>query len=312
MAVKRTGSIVLGLAAAARLLTVDPVQAQDWKGRGRIEGKVLAPDGTPVAGASVKLENPGRGGGPTITTDKKGKWAYLGLVAGTWNIDVEAAGYATQKVSVELAGESVRINPIEVRLERAGPPPTPPEVLEAVRKADEAYKAGRFGDAQAEYAKLLALRPDLATTIHQQMGFSLIQLKKYPEALEHLQKVLDHDPTSTQVRAVMAQAALEGGMIERGLELLKGVDDASVKEPDVFFNIGVNLINANRPDDAIVYFGKAVTLDPAYADGYFRRGLAHLQRERSAEAKADLKKFVELQPTGAQADLARKALEQIR
>jgi tetratricopeptide (TPR) repeat protein len=204
------------------------------------------------------------------------------------------------------------MDPIEIRLEKAGPPPTPPEVLDAVKKADEAYKAGRFADAQAEYEKLLALRPDLAPTIHQQMGFSLIQLKKYPEALEHLQKVLDADPANTQIRAIMAQAALEGGMTDRGLELLKGVDDASVKEPDVFFNIGVNLVNANRPDDAIVYFGKAIALDPAYADGYFRRGLAHLQRGRNAEAKADLTKFVELQPTGAQTDLARKALEQIR
>jgi tetratricopeptide (TPR) repeat protein len=312
MTIKGAGSIVLGLAAAARLLAVDPAQAQDWNGRGRLEGKVLAPEGTPIAGATVKLDNPGRGGGPTITTDKKGKWAYLGLAAGTWNIDVDAAGYTTRKVSIDLAGESVRINPIEVRLERAGPPPTPPEVLEAVTKADEAYKAGRFGEAQAEYEKLLALRPDLATAIHRQMGFSLIQLKKYPEALEHLQKVLDTDPASTQIRAIMAQAALEGGMVDRGLELLKGVDEASVKEPDVFFNIGVNLINANRPDEAIVYFGKAVALDPTYADGYFRRGLAHLQRGRNAEARADLKKLVELQPTGSQADLARKALEQIR
>ena len=308
---KWTGSIAAGLVAAVSLLAAGSAPAQDWKGQARLEGKVLASDGTPIEGATVKLDNPGRGGGPTIKTDKKGKWAYLGLVAGHWNIDVNAAGYATKQAVIDLPSESARMNPIEIRLEKAGPPPTPPEVLDAVKKADEAYKAGRFADAQAEYEKLLALRPDLAVTIHQQMGFSLIQQKKYPEALEHLQKVLDADPANTQVRAIMAQAALEGGMTDRGLELLKGVDDASVKDPDVFFNIGVNLINANRPDDAIVYFGKAVTLDPAYADGYFRRGLAHLQRGRNAEAKADLKKFVELQPTGAQADLAKKALEQI-
>ena len=48
------------------------------------------------------------------------------------------------------------------------------------------------------------------------------------------------------------------------------------------------------------------------ADGYFRRGLAYLGAGKSAEAKADLNKFLELQPTGAQADLARKAVEQIK
>jgi tetratricopeptide (TPR) repeat protein len=309
---KATGVGVAGLVAAVSLLLVGSAPAQDWNGQGRLEGKVLAADGTPIEGATVKLDNPGRGGGPMVKTDKKGKWARLGLAAGTWNIDVDAAGYATKRISISLASESARLNPLEIRLEKTGPPPTPPEVLEAVGKADEAYKAGRFADAQAEYEKLLALRPDLAPTIHQQMGFSLIQLKKYPEALDHLQKVLDANPTSAQIRAIMAQAALEGGMTDRGLELLKGLDDASVKDADVFFNVGVNLINANRPDEAIVYFGKAVTLDPAYADGYFRRGLAHLQRGRNAEAKADLKKFVELQPTGAQTDMAKKALAQIQ
>jgi tetratricopeptide (TPR) repeat protein len=71
-------------------------------------------------------------------------------------------------------------------------------------------------------------------------------------------------------------------------------------------------VNANRPDEAIAYFTKAVTVDPAYADGYFRRGLAYLGAGKAAEAKADLAKFLELQPSGAQADLARKALEQIK
>ena len=185
-------------------------------------------------------------------------------------------------------------------------------MLETVKKADEAYKAGRFAEAQAEYEKLLALRPDLATTIHQQMGFSLVQQKKYPEALEHLQKVLDADPANAPIRVIAAQAALSGGLVDRGLSLLKALDESAIKTPDVFFNLGVALINANRPEDAIPYFGKSIALDAAYADGYFRRGLAYLQLGKMAEAKADLQKFVELAPTGAEADLARKALTQLK
>jgi regulator of sirC expression with transglutaminase-like and TPR domain len=101
-------------------------------------------------------------------------------------------------------------------------------------------------------------------------------------------------------------------MTDRGLALLKALDEGAIKTPDVFFNVGVALINANRPEDAIGYFGKSVALDAAYADGYFRRGLAYLQLGKSAEAKADLQKFVELAPTGAEADLARKALTQLK
>jgi len=304
--------LVRGSLFSLAVLGASVAQAQDWKGNGRVEGRVLAPDGTPVVGATLKLVQPARGGGPTLKTDKKGRWAYLGIVAGTWNVDVEAPGYATRQVSFTLPNEAAHLPPMEIRLEKSGPPPVPPEVLETVKKADEAYKAGRFAEAQAEYEKLLALRPDLATTIHQQMGFSLIQQKKYSEGLEHIQKVLDADPTNAPMRIIAAQAALSGGMIDRGLELLKGLDESAIKTPDVLFNVGVALINANRPEDAIAYFGKSVALDPAYADGYFRRGLAYLQLGKTAEAKADLQKFVDLTPTGPEADLARKALTQLK
>ncbi len=314
MSLRRLAVPYLAVLASAVLVAgaPHPASAQDWKGGGRMEGRVVGPDGKPVEGATVKLDNPGRGGGPSMKTDKKGKWAYFGLVAGRWNLDVDAPGFTPKRGTVSLAAESARLPPIEITLERAAPAGPPPEVVAAVKKADEAYKAGRFEEGLAEYEKLLALRPDLATTIHQQMGFSLIQLKRYPEALDHLQQVIEADPANMQIRAITAQAALEGGLTDRGLLLLKGLDDGAIKSPDVFFNIGVNFINANRPEDAITYFGKALGLDATYADGYFRRGLACIQLGRNAEAKADLQKYVELQPTGAQTDLARKALEQLK
>ena len=75
---------------------------------------------------------------------------------------------------------------------------------------------------------------------------------------------------------------------------------------------GDSKISPNKPDEAITYFTKAITLDPTYADGYFRRGLAYMGVGKMAEAKADFNKLLELQPTGAQADLAKKALASIK
>lgn len=289
-----------------------PVQAQDWKGMGRMEGKVTDDKGAPVAGATVKLQRDGYGDGTTLKTDKKGRWAIAGIAAATWNADIEAPGFAPKKISINLPSEASRLAPIEVKLDKAQAAGPPPEVLQALEKGEAAYKEGRFADARAEFEKLLALRPDLATTIHQRIGFAYIQEKEYAKGLDHLQKVLDADPSNAVVRGVMAQAALEGGMLDRGMELLKGIDESTVKSPDLFFNIGVNFVNANKPEEAIAYFTKAVTVDPAYADGYFRRGLAYMGVGKMAEAKADLNKLIELQPTGPQADLAKKALEQIK
>jgi tetratricopeptide (TPR) repeat protein len=279
---------------------------------GRLEGKVFDAQGAPIVGASVKLEREGYGDGTTVKTDKRGRWAIAGIAAATWNADIEAAGYALKRISIPLPSESTRLPPVEVRLEKAAAAGPPPELAQALEKAEAAFKERRFAEARAEFEKLLALRPDLAVTIHQRIGFTYIGEKEYAKGLDHLQKVLDAEPDNALVRGIMAQAALEAGMLDRGMELLQGIDDSVIKNPDLFYNIGVNLVNANKPEDAIVYFTKAVTVDPAYADGYFRRGLAYMGAGKTAEAKADFNKLLELRAEGPEADLARKALEQIK
>jgi len=301
------------LAAAALVCLALPAAAQDWKGTGRLEGRVLDPDGKPVAEAVVKLALPARGGGgTTLKTDKKGRWAIGGVAAGAWNIDVDAPGFTTKKVSARLGSESDRLPPVEVKLERAAPAGPPPEVAAAVKEGDEAYKAGHYAEARAAYEKLLALRPDLAKPLHMQIARCYGQEGNVAKELEHLQALLDADPTDQSLRLLMAQEALKGGLVDRGQELLRGVDDATITDPNIWFNIAALLLNQSKPEAAIPYLSRSVAADPAFADGYFQRGLAYLQLGRMAEAKADLRKVIELAPDSAQAQTAKKGLEQIK
>ena len=113
------------------------------------------------------------------------------------------------------------------------------------------------------------------------------------------------------MRAIAAQAALEGGLADKGRQLLAGLSEGVIKDPDAFFNIGVNFVNAGLTEDAVLYFTKAVSLDSSYVDGYYQRALAHLKLGRTAESRADFEKVLALAPDGPQAPLARKALEQI-
>ncbi len=305
----RLGAHPLAASAVALVLICAPARAQDWRGNGRFEGLVTDESGKPLAGVSVKADCPERGGGTTLESDRKGHWVLGGVVACNWNLDFAADGYETRKVSVKLPAETARIRPLTVALKLAGPPR---ELRAAARRADEDYKAGRFAEARAEYEKLLAVSPELATTIHQQIGFSFIQEKQYGQAVEQLEKVLGADPANAQIRAIAAQAALEGRMMDKARQLLAGLDESKISSPDVFFNMGVNFLNAGATDDALAYFGKAIALDPKYVDGYYRRALGYLGQGKTAEARADFRKVLELQPDGEMASLSRKALEQIK
>lgn len=283
--------------------------AQDWKGAGRIEGFVTDEAGQPIQGATLKAECAERGGGTTIKTDKKGHFVLGGVVACSWSFDIQAPGYAPRNIAVNLPGESARLAPLKVPLTKAGPPP---ELRAAAEKADAAYAAGRFDEARAEYEKLLTLRPDLATTIHQQIGFTYVQQKQYQKALEYLELVLASDPANAQIRAIAAQAALEGRMLEKARQLLAGLEESSITSADVFFNMGVNFFNAGEVKDSIEYFGKALKLDPSHVDAYYRRALAYLGLGQMVEAKADFQKVVELSAEGEMATMAKKALEQLK
>jgi tetratricopeptide (TPR) repeat protein len=306
MRLSRTLSFLGVIALAA------PVYAQDWKGNGRLEGKVMDTDGKPIPDAVVRLELPGRGG-TQLKADKKGKWAFLGLASGSWNVDFEADGFATKRLSVPVSQES-RTPPMEVKLDKAAGKQAaiPPEVMEAVKAGDTAYAAGKWAEARGEYEKLLALRPDLAGHLHQQIARCYHEEKNYAKAVEHLQAMLTLDPTNEKIRTLAALEALEGGLFDRGIELLQGLDEANLQDPDIMYNIGVAFFNKGKPAEAAQYLTKAITLNPAHADAYYLRGNAHLGLNKVVEAKADYKKFLELAPTDARAEIVKKALTQLK
>ena len=168
--------------------------AQDWKGAGRLQGKVTDPDGKPVAGASVKLDCPSRGGGTTVVTDKKGAWAYLGLVACDWKIDITAAGFAPSTKVAAMASDQIKMNPIEVKLEKPKGPP--PELVEAIKIGDEAFKAERWADAKVAYERVAEMRPDLAPQLYPRLARIYAAEKNTDKAIEFLQKSIEAEPAN--------------------------------------------------------------------------------------------------------------------
>ena len=296
--------VVVALAAS--------VHAQDWRGNGRMEGKVLDDAGAPLQGVALRAALPERQGETTLKTDKKGRWVLGGIAPGTWNIDFQLEGYVTRQVSVKLPSESSRLAPMEVRLAKAAPSGPPPEVKAALEKAEAAFQARRFPEARGEFEKLLAMMPAQAPTIHQRIGLCYYAEKNYKEALPHLEQALAAQPGNLQIRAIAAQAALSGGMVDRGRELLAGIDESTIKDPDTFFNVGLDFLGAGNTEEAVGYFTKALALDPKDVEVYYQRGLAYLHLGKMAEARADFTKVLELAPQGEQADIAKKALEQIK
>ncbi len=298
------------LVAFAVVALATPVLAQDWKGQGRLQGKVTGPDGKGIADAIVKLDCPARGGGTTLTTDKKGNWAYLGLVGCAWNLDVSAEGFVTRAVMVNMPSEQSRIPPVNIQLDKPQGPP--PELLEAVKKGDDAFAAKNWKEARENYEKILEMQPELGQQVYQKLAQAYAGEGNSAKAVEYLEKSISADPSRVDLRFAAAQSALESGLTDKGMELLASIDEAQVKGPDGYFNLAVYFLRASDSQKAIDYFSKAIAKDENLSEAYYWRGMSYLRENKVPEAQADMQKVIDINPAGETAEKARKFLEQVK
>jgi len=143
-------------------------------------------------------------------------------------------------------------------------------------------------DAAIEaYKKSLAIKPDDAA-VYNQMGNIYGAEKKMPEATEALNKAADLNPTP-QGKA------------------------------KAFFNMGANMVNSGKPEQAADFFKKATDADPTYAEAWYQYGSLLMMAGKvdpktgtqsyPPDTAVALKKYLDLQPSGPHAQEAQAMLQ---
>lgn len=306
------GAAVLLLSLAAEL------PAQDWRGKARVDGWIKDKSGKPIPGATIALSR-AKGGGTSIQSNDKGYWAILGLASGTWNLDVSAKGFETRKINVSLS-EGTRIPPMEIVLESAAPAAASgaaapnqaaAEVKAAVEDGNRLLTEKKYAEARAQYEKALAIIPDNAALL-KGVAQTYHGENNRPKAIETLRKVQQIDPGDNENRMLLASMLLEDGQLDEGQKLLEGLPPGAVKDPAIYVNVGILFMNKNNPAQAQGYFTKAIEIDASQPDAYYYRGLSYLGVKKTAEAKADFKKYLELAPQGENAKEVREIVQTLK
>ena len=314
---------MVSVMAAVTLLAAPFVSAQEWRGgSARVEGNVRSEKGDPIEGAKISLRW-GRSshGGPDLKTDKKGHWAVLGIAGGSWNVDVEAAGYQTKKISVSLS-ESARNPSVEIRLDpEVAQVQTQEEILVGGRKiskeAAAALDAGNaalekkdYPAAREQYLKALAELPD-NTALLMRIALAFEGEDKPDEALVYARQVVEKEPENLNARLTIAGIELERGHLDAAQEALAGVPDEKFTG-SMYLNMGIIMFNKSNLPAAENYFSKAIAKSADVADAYYFRGLTRTQGKRAAEARADFLKYLELDPAGKEAGTVKAILDTLK
>lgn len=312
--------------------------AQAWSGKGRLQGEVTDAQGKPVAGAKVTLKSPKDPtiGPPVITTDKKGKWSYLGLVGGTWTIAIEADGFVAAEgpAQVNEFGPSpavrVKLNPITKEMIDAATPKN--EVREALEKGNALVVEQKWAEARAEYEKAFAdaklkdeYKPMVLRAIaqtyngEQNYGKSIeilqqalamnrevdtlmmlsqtyYEAKKNDEAIATLKETATASNDDPKVVKLLVDILVDAGKEEEAKTYMAKLPEGTKIDPASLLNIGIRQFNDGKTAEALQSFNRVVDENPALADAYYYRALAFMSSGQNKEAKADLQKLLELDP----------------
>jgi Flp pilus assembly protein TadD len=309
---------------AAALLAVFlalPAAAQDWSGKGRLNGVVTDEAGKPIAGATIRLrhEKIPDSGPDDLKTDKKGKWSYLGLLGGAWNVQVVAEGYAPSEGTVNV--NEFQPNPlISLKLSKptaeeaaAVEDPKMNEAQAAINKGDALLQQKNAAGARAEYEKALPLLEGKNRIIILKRIATCQMLEgNDAAAVESLKTVLAEAPDDADALRLIVDRLI---VLKRDAEaqeyMARLPQGATGVDPNTILNMGINLYNDNKLPEAVAKFDQVVTLKPDWADGYYYRGLAYLGQGKNAEAKADFEKVVALDPNHQYANDCREYIKSL-
>ena len=168
----------------------------------------------------------------------------------------------------------------------------------ALKQTDRAEKTKRLEEAAADYQKAIDIKQ------------KAIETKKTPEDTKQLAAYYNN----------LGEAAGKAGKID---DAVKAYNMAAQVNPEgaagYYYNIGAVLTNAGKVDDAIAAFDKCIAADPNRADAYYQKGVnmigkATLQGNKTIapEGTAEaFQKYLELQPNGPYADVAKQMLATI-
>ncbi len=194
-------------------------EAQTWQGLGRAQGVVKDSEGRAIAGARVtlRLDQDPEVGPPATTTDKKGRWASIGLVGGRWRLTIEREGFDTVSGWVQVAAEGPSpMSEVQmVSLEQGlplGVESNPRVIYDWLGKGNTLLAQGKTAEARAEYLKAVRFLPaEQLSPIWNAVARTYFLENQHEQAEKAIQRAVLAAPRDGETRRLFVELAAGRG-----------------------------------------------------------------------------------------------------
>jgi tetratricopeptide (TPR) repeat protein len=312
-------------------------------GQGAIYGKVVDREGKPLQGAVVQIEHLTTHQTDTAKTNKNGQYSISGLFQGQYKVTVTVNG-TTAMVKGTGAGDAIYVaSGLDVAVNfdlrtAAAPAPTSSTSASAANSAAKdsdkakaaekktdaemrgffsagvaALKANNYEEAIKQF-KAAAEKDSTQPATFQNLGLALANVKKYDESAAAYRKAIELKPDDAGFHAELSSALADAGKFD---EASAPLQEAAKLNPSVaaqgYYNLGVVLMNRGKSKEAVDSFNRAVALDANYPKPYYQLGIAYFGSTKTmTQAVSSLEKFLQLNPTGPDAETAKQLIETAR
>jgi Tfp pilus assembly protein PilF len=183
------------------------------------------------------------------------------------------------------------------------------EAKKIYNEAVALVKTGDNAGAFAKFQEALNVDPNLQVALLG-LATAAVKIGKNAEADSAAETLLKADPKNEAAVRIRFNAALALGDKARLIEALEGL---AAYEPvtarDGLLRLAFESYDANDLAVAKERFGKALKIDPNYAQAYYYLGVIDASQGRNAEAKRELERFLQLAPKDREADSAREMIK---
>jgi tetratricopeptide (TPR) repeat protein len=138
------------------------------------------------------------------------------------------------------------------------------------------------------------------------------QLDEDPDTMDDAEALyrsaIRHDPWLAIVYTNLGNIRFRRGDEEQAESLYRAALEIEKTQPEAQYNLGYMLLHRGEPRGAITYFQGAIENDSLFADAYFNLAMAFEQVGDLTDARDCWRRYVELEPSGTWAEIARQHL----
>ncbi len=286
-------------------------------GQARITGKIVdAVTKKPIETATITVTaTEGKTFKEQYKPKKDGSYAIF-LLDGTlrYEFAYAAPNYREFKEVVKLKLGEPNIRDIELAPGGATATVTVPAAEIRLDPAVTAFNAGaslanegKDVEAVAKFEEAVAARADLQAGW---MALARIQLrlKNYAKAIEAADKAIALDSDTPDMYVVLYDAYLASGNKAKAAEYKSKVP----QDAGSLFNEAARAINAGKDKEAEPLLKQAVSIDDKLAQAYYELGMLYVRSSKNADARTNLEKYLELEPSGKDASTAKEMLKYVK